>query len=66
METYSRSVGVVAALVDHDGAVIGKCHNPKPIWQLVQAARLDRGGCLFCLDEASQCTAMPMRRKPAP
>jgi two-component sensor histidine kinase len=57
LETYSRSVDVAVALVDHDGVLIGKCHNPKQIWKLAQAARPDRAGCLFCLDEAGHCTA---------
>ena len=57
LETYSRSVDVAVALVDHDGVLIGKCHNPKPIWTLAQTARPTRRGCLFCLDEDGDCTA---------
>jgi two-component sensor histidine kinase len=58
LETYARGVDVAVALVDHDGALVGEVHNPKPIWALVRAARPDWGtGCPFCLDEPGHCTA---------
>ena len=57
LETYARCVDVAAALVDHDGALIGEVHNPNPIWLLARAARPDWSGCPFCLDEAGHCTA---------
>ena len=58
LETYALGVDVAVALVDHDGALVGAVHNPKPIWMLVRAARADWGaGCPFCLDEAGHCTA---------
>jgi len=57
LETYSRSVDVAVALIDHDGALIGKVHNPKPIWKLARAARTSWRGCPFCLDDAGHCTA---------
>ncbi len=55
---FAQSVDVAVAFVDHDGALIGKCHNPEPIWKLARAARPDWGtGCLFCLDSPGHCTA---------
>jgi hypothetical protein len=58
LEMFARSVDVAVAFVDHDGALIGKCHNPEPIWKLARAARPDWGmGCLFCLDSPGHCTA---------
>lgn len=57
LKTYARSVDVAVALVGHNGALIGKVHNAKPIWELARAARPDWPGCPFCLDEAGHCTA---------
>ena len=46
------------ALVDRDGRLIGKCHNPRPIWSLARAARPDWGAdCIFCLNADRICTA---------
>jgi two-component sensor histidine kinase len=42
------------ALVDHDGRLVGRCHNAKPIWKLARAARPNWGdGCIFCLNADS-------------
>jgi two-component sensor histidine kinase/ligand-binding sensor protein len=58
LETYARCVDVAVALIDHDGALVGEVHNPKPIWKLARAARPALGTeCPFCLDEAGHCTA---------
>jgi len=58
LELYGRSVNVAVALVDHQGQIIGRCHNPKPIWSLAREARPDWGsGCPFCLDAGGECTA---------
>lgn len=59
LETYARCVDAAVALVGHDGRLIGRCHNPKPIWKLARAARPDwNAGCPFCLDPAGICTAL--------
>jgi two-component sensor histidine kinase len=58
LETYARCVDVAVALIDRNGVLVGEVHNPKPIWKLVRAARLEWGdGCLFCLDADRHCTA---------
>jgi two-component sensor histidine kinase/ligand-binding sensor protein len=62
LEVYARTVNMAVALVDHQGHLIGKCHNPQPIWKLAREARPDGdAGCLFCLDSNGrsngQCTA---------
>jgi two-component sensor histidine kinase/ligand-binding sensor protein len=58
LEMFARSVDVAVALLGNDGALIGKYHNPMPIWQLARAARPDWGaGCPFCLDPPGVCTA---------
>jgi two-component sensor histidine kinase/ligand-binding sensor protein len=63
LEVYAQTVNMGVALVDHDGRLIGRCHNAKPIWTLARAARPDWGeGCLFCLNSDSpsgrdSCTA---------
>jgi len=55
---YANSVDVAVAFVNHAGELIGKCHNPQPIWSLARKARPDWGpGCPFCLLAAGQCTA---------
>jgi two-component sensor histidine kinase/ligand-binding sensor protein len=58
LELYARSVNVAVALVDHEGRLIGKCHNPQPIWSLARKARPAWGpGCIFCLNADGHCTA---------
>jgi two-component sensor histidine kinase/ligand-binding sensor protein len=57
LETFARCVNVAVALTDHDGALVGEVHNPKPIWMMARAARPDWPGCPFCLDDAGHCTA---------
>jgi two-component sensor histidine kinase/ligand-binding sensor protein len=57
LETFARGVDVAVALAAHDGTIIGRVHNAKPIWKLARAARPDWRGCAFCLDDAGDCTA---------
>jgi two-component sensor histidine kinase/ligand-binding sensor protein len=58
LEVYASTVNMGVALVGPDGRLIGRCHNPKPIWSLARAARPDWGAsCLFCLNAADSCTA---------
>ena len=58
LELYASSVNVAVALVDHEGRLIGKCHNPQPIWSLARKARPAWGpGCIFCLNANGHCTA---------
>jgi two-component sensor histidine kinase len=58
LEAYARTVNMGVALVDRDGRLIGKCHNPRPIWSLARAARPDWGAdCIFCLNADRTCTA---------
>lgn len=58
LDSYARSIDVAVALVDHDGRLIGKCHNPQPIWSLAREARPEWGrGCIFCLNGNGHCTA---------
>jgi two-component sensor histidine kinase/ligand-binding sensor protein len=59
LEVYARTVNMGVALVDREGRLVGKCHNPQPIWSLAWAARTDWGaGCVFCLNEDVSCTAV--------
>jgi len=61
---YARTVDLAVALVDHEGRLIGKCHNPKPIWSLARAARPEWGvGCVFCLDPEKRCIAAAEARR---
>jgi Sensory domain found in PocR len=47
LDAYGKCVGVAVTLLDHGGVVIGKVHNPMPIWNLARAARPDWLGCPF-------------------
>jgi two-component sensor histidine kinase/ligand-binding sensor protein len=58
LEAYAQTVDLGVVLVDRDGRLIGRCHNPKPIWTLARAARTEWGaGCIFCLNSDASCTA---------
>jgi two-component sensor histidine kinase/ligand-binding sensor protein len=64
LEVYARTVDLGVAIVGRDGRLIGRCHNPKPIWSLARAARPDWGaGCLFCLNSDRHCTAIEDARR---
>jgi PAS domain S-box-containing protein len=58
LEEYARTVRMAVALTDAEGHLIGKCHNPQPVWSLARSATPEWGnGCLFCLPP-SHCTAV--------
>jgi two-component sensor histidine kinase len=58
LELFARSIDVAVALIDHEGRLIGKCHNPTPIWKLARKSRPNGGGgCVFCLEAIKVCTA---------
>jgi PAS domain S-box-containing protein len=56
---YAHTMRLAVALVDPQGNLLGKCHNPQPIWSLARATAIpDWGcGCLFCLERGGSCTA---------
>ncbi len=59
LTTYGRTMRVAVALTDSQGQVLGKCHNPQPVWQLVHnAARGRVSGCPFCITTHLPCTAV--------
>ena len=59
LATYSRTMGVAVALTDSQGHVLGKCHNPQPVWMLLGgAAPLWRTGCPFCITTEPRCAAV--------
>jgi len=56
---YGRSMRVAVALTDSQGLLLGKCHNPRPVWKLVRDAASDWGaGCPFCITKRLPCTAV--------
>jgi len=58
LELYARSVNIAVALVDHESRLIGRCHNPSPVWSQARMARPEWGdGCVFCLEGSDHCTA---------
>jgi len=59
LETYGRTMKLAVALTDAEGNLLGRCHNPQPIWSLVQSAMVGKGtGCPFCLTPPAPCTAV--------
>jgi PAS domain S-box-containing protein len=58
LTTYGKTMRVAVALADSDGHVLGKCHNPQPVWSLVHDASLDWSGCPFCISKDVPCTAV--------
>jgi signal transduction histidine kinase len=57
LEGYARSTQLAVALVDPAGQLLGRCHNPQPVWSLARAAQ-PAGACLFCLPPLPPCTAV--------
>jgi PAS domain S-box-containing protein len=58
LTTYGRTMRVAVALTDADGHVLGKCHNPQPVWSLVRDAARDWNGCPFCIRNGLPCAAV--------
>jgi PAS domain S-box-containing protein len=58
LTAYGRTMRVAVALTDADGHVLGKCHNPQPVWTLVHQDAHDWTGCPFCISKGVPCTAV--------
>src|SRR5271170_3865389 len=59
LATYGRTMRVAVALTDSQGQVLGNCHNPQPVWMLVQGGPLVwRTGCPFCITTGPPCAAV--------
>ena len=59
LKTYGRTMRVAVALTDADGLLLGKCHNPQPVWSLVRDAASDWDpGCPFCIAKSQPCAAV--------
>jgi len=59
LNTYGRSMRVAVAVTDSQGLLLGKCHNPQPVWKLVRDAVSDWGaGCPFCITKRLPCDAV--------
>ena len=58
LETFAQTVNVAVALTDCEGKVLGRCHNPQPVWQLIRGGtKTNEGDCFFCLSPAPSCSA---------
>jgi two-component sensor histidine kinase len=58
LELYAHTMRIAVALVDAEGRVLGRCHNPQPIWTLARIAKPQTDGeCPFCLETTQHCTA---------
>lgn len=59
LETFARTVKLAVALTDAEGRLLGKCHNPQPVWRLARTARTEAdSGCPFCLAPPAFCSAV--------
>ncbi len=60
LELCARTMGLAVALTDTEGHLLGRCHNPQPIWSLARDARPGwDASCLFCLPSPRlPCTAV--------
>jgi PAS domain S-box-containing protein len=59
LTTYGRTMRVAVALTDPQGRLVGECHNPQPVWKLVNdAAPVGGEGCPFCITTHVPCTAV--------
>ena len=57
--TFAGTMRVAVALTDHEGHMLGECHNPQPTWRLARAARPEAEvGCPFCLEPPAACSAV--------
>jgi PAS domain S-box-containing protein len=59
LNMYGRTMRVAVALTDSEGLLLGKCHNPQPVWKLVRETASDWGtGCPFCITKRLPCDAV--------
>jgi PAS domain S-box-containing protein len=68
LETYANTMGLAVALTDPQGRLLGACHNPQPIWSMVNTGAEQRvnpqwaisdepAACPFCLSPGAACSA---------
>jgi PAS domain S-box-containing protein len=59
LATYGRTMRVAVALTDTQGQALGNCHNPQPVWTLIQGgAPVWRARCPFCITTGPPCAAV--------
>jgi PAS domain S-box-containing protein len=59
LKMYGGTMRVAVALTDSEGLLLGKCHNPQPLWSLVRDAASDWDpGCPFCIAKRLPCVAV--------
>jgi PAS domain S-box-containing protein len=59
LKMYGRTMRVAVALTDSKGHLLGACHNPQPVWNLVRDVASEWGnGCPFCITKRLPCTAV--------
>jgi PAS domain S-box-containing protein len=58
LETFAVTMKLAVALTDAQGRLLGRCHNPQPVWRLVCGARPQAEcECHFCLAPPATCNA---------
>jgi PAS domain S-box-containing protein len=59
LATYGRSMSVAVAMTDVHGRMLGRCHNPQPVWTMIRNASPVPGpSCPFCIEREPRCTAV--------
>jgi PAS domain S-box-containing protein len=58
LDTFAVTMRLAVALTDAEGRLLGRCHNPQPVWRLVIGAKpQDDCECHFCLTPPAVCNA---------
>jgi len=55
---FGRTMKLAVALTDTDGKLLGPCHNPQPVWELVRRTSASGPACAFCLTPDGSCKAV--------
>jgi PAS domain S-box-containing protein len=59
LKMFGRTMRVAVALTNSEGLLLGQCHNPQPVWNLVRDAASDWvSGCPFCITKRLPCAAV--------
>jgi PAS domain S-box-containing protein len=65
LEKFARATSLAVALADAEGALLGECINPQPLWSLLRARQPSAGACPFELvlsHEPCTCVAASFRQ----
>jgi PAS domain S-box-containing protein len=59
LDKFGRTMRLAVALTNSKGKILGKCHNPQPVWAMARQKLSEPGtACNFCLAPWPACTAV--------